>query len=385
MPRPYEARYNIRMHIVLLAPDVSGRSGWSRYAQDLGKALAHKGHTITCLVAEKSEAPWCTQIQCLRQPTHYLGSALLRWLGRRKVAAVLRTLKIDIVHVMAEPYALLLPKTRNYKTCMTIHGTYAVAPFSFSTATNLAFKNVYRTVDDIISVSNFTKEFVYRREPVLFEEAHLRDKISVIHNGVDLTRFPMSEKVQTNAVKRIISVSAVKRKKGYMEALNAVALFRKNNPIPLQYDIIGRLDTDNAFMSELKQKIQDLDLGDIVHLRGPVDDAALEKAYADADVFLLPSLQDGDFVEGFGLVFLEANARGTPVIGPTTGGCPEAIDDGISGYICAPNDAAMIASKLEDILIKHTIDPLRCRAWAEHHDIRKSAEKLAETYQSLLR
>lgn len=372
------------MHIVLLTPDISGRSGWSRYAQDLGKALADKGHTITCLVAEKTDASWCTQIQCLRHPTHYLGSGLLRWMGRWKVAAVLKTLPADIVHVMAEPYALLLPKNRRYKTCMTIHGTYAVAPFSFSAEVNRAFKNVYKTMDEIIAVSNFTKSFVHQREPLLFEEANLRDKISVIHNGVDLTRFPMSEKAKSNATKRIISVSAVKRKKGYMEAVEAVALFLKKNPIAVQYDIIGRLDTDDVFISELKQKIQNLGLQNVVRLCGPVDDVVLEKAYADADVFLLPSLQDGDFVEGFGLVFLEANARGTAVIGPTTGGCPEAIDDGVSGYICPPHDAAMIAGRLEDILLKQTIDPLKCRTWAEAHDIRKSAEKLAETYQSLV-
>lgn len=371
------------MRIVLLAPDLNGRSGWSRYALDLGKALSAQGHEIHCLVAEKSDATWCTEKVCLRQPTSYLGSGLLRAVERIRIGGILRSIAPAIVHAMAEPYAMLIPDKHAYKTCMTIHGTYAVLPLSLSQTTR-AFSDVYRTIDSIIAVSNFTKEFVQKRDPLLFAEANLRDKITVLHNGVDLQRFPMTEKKQTTPTKRIISVSAVKRKKGYLEALNAIALFRKKHPIALQYDIIGRLDTDDQFIAELKQAMHTHNLDDVVHLRGSVDDAELEQAYADADVFLLPSLQDGDFVEGFGLVFLEANARGTPVIGPITGGCPEAIDEGISGYICPPTDAALIAERLEQILIEHTIHPAACRAWAEQHDIRKSAEKLAETYESLI-
>lgn len=72
------------------------------------------------------------------------------------------------------------------------------------------------------------------------------------------------------------------------------------------------------------------------------------------------------------------------MIGPTTGGCPEAIRDGVSGYVCEPTDTIMIAKRLEDVLIRHAIEPAECRHWAEAHDIKKAAARLGALYAALL-
>src|SRR6266446_5360569 len=62
-------------------------------------------------------------------------------------------------------------------------------------------------------------------------------------------------------------------------------------------------------------------------------------------MFALPSRG-----EGFGLVYLEAMARGKPVIGGAHGGAPEIIQDGVSGYLVPHGDAIQLATSIETLL-----------------------------------
>lgn len=68
--------------------------------------------------------------------------------------------------------------------------------------------------------------------------------------------------------------------------------------------------------------------------------------YRGSDVLVLPAEKN----ETLGQIFLEAMACGLPVIGAKTGGMPEIISDGISGYLVQPNDPIVLAQKIETIL-----------------------------------
>lgn len=375
-------RYTGSMRIVLIAPDIAGRSGWSRYALDLGKALAAQGHEMHVIVAHTTGADWCTEHRLLRQPTSYLESRLLRWWHVRPLHQLLQELKPDVVHWIAEPYALLLPlmKECSWKNVLTIHGTYAVVPLRINASSRTLAEQYYKKMDAIISVSNFTKQYLQSNELDLFESADLQRRITVIHNAIDLSGISVSMD-QPGDTLSVISVSAVKRKKGLMQAVDAVARFLAAYPVQLRYDIIGSLDADPAFIRELREKIRVLQLENVVTLCGSIGDKELDAAYHSADLFLMPSLQEGDYFEGFGLVFLEANARGTPVIGSNTGGCPEAIKEGTSGYVCDPEDIDALTERMADVLINKQIKRSDCRAWAEEHDSRKTAVAIEKIYQ----
>lgn len=373
------------MHIVLLAPDLSGRSGWSRYALDLGKALRNLGHELHCIVSHAEDTAWCTQHRLLKQPTSYLNNSWLRRIDAWRLRRLLKRLKPDIVHFMAEPYALLLPflGKNPWNSCMTIHGTYSVLPLTYGNVTQGIFEESYCLCDKIFSVSHFTKNYVRERAPELFRKANLEKKITVLPNAIDLSQFQFTQKQTTSAQKRIISVSAVKPKKGYMAAVDAIALFLQTHNMHLRYDIYGSTEVNPGFVTDLQNRIKTLGLTNVITLHGSVEDETLTRAYTDADLFLLPSLHEGDHFEGFGLVFLEANAHGTPVIGGMSGGCPEAIKEGVSGYVCPPEDVRSIALRIADILVHQTIDPHACRKWAEEHNVTESAVLLAEAYESL--
>jgi phosphatidyl-myo-inositol dimannoside synthase len=82
-----------------------------------------------------------------------------------------------------------------------------------------------------------------------------------------------------------------------------------------------------------------------VHFYSGLSYAELAACYSACEVFALPSRG-----EGFGLVYLEAMARGKPVIGGAHGGVPEVIDDGKTGYLVQHGDVPQLATSIETLL-----------------------------------
>jgi phosphatidyl-myo-inositol dimannoside synthase len=82
-----------------------------------------------------------------------------------------------------------------------------------------------------------------------------------------------------------------------------------------------------------------------VHFMSGLSYPQLAACYAACEIFALPSRG-----EGFGLVYLEAMARGKPVIGGAHGGAPEVIDDGKTGYLVPHGDVPLLATSIETLL-----------------------------------
>jgi phosphatidylinositol alpha-1,6-mannosyltransferase len=82
-----------------------------------------------------------------------------------------------------------------------------------------------------------------------------------------------------------------------------------------------------------------------VHFIRDLSYGQLSACYAAADLFALPSRG-----EGFGFVYLEAMARGKPVIGGAHGGATEVIQDGVTGYLVQHGDAVQLATSIDAIL-----------------------------------
>ncbi|MEM6290051.1 MAG: glycosyltransferase family 4 protein [Myxococcota bacterium] len=100
-------------------------------------------------------------------------------------------------------------------------------------------------------------------------------------------------------------------------------------------------------------------LEDVVTFLGRVPDEAMRDAMTAADVFCMPARSDPPDVEGFGLVFLEAGACGTAVVGARAGGVPDAIVHGETGLLVEPGEADALA----DALVSLLQDPERCAAF----------------------
>jgi phosphatidylinositol alpha-1,6-mannosyltransferase len=82
-----------------------------------------------------------------------------------------------------------------------------------------------------------------------------------------------------------------------------------------------------------------------VHFLSGLSSEELSACYEACEMFALPSR-----AEGFGLVYLEAMARGKPVIGGAHGGAPEVIEDGVTGFLVPHGDAVQLATSIETLL-----------------------------------
>ncbi|HEX4063204.1 MAG TPA: glycosyltransferase family 4 protein [Streptosporangiaceae bacterium] len=100
-----------------------------------------------------------------------------------------------------------------------------------------------------------------------------------------------------------------------------------------------------------------------VRFTGPVPAADLPACYDAGDVFAMPcrTRRGGLDVEGLGIVYLEASATGLPVIGGDSGGAPDAIRDGESGYVVPGRDVAAVAGRITELLT----DPAKAKAMGE--------------------
>jgi phosphatidylinositol alpha-1,6-mannosyltransferase len=124
------------------------------------------------------------------------------------------------------------------------------------------------------------------------------------------------------------------------------------------------------YRDELSSLAGSLGVADSVVFTGGVPHEELPAHYAAGDVFAMPcrTRRGGMDVEGLGIVFLEASATGLPVIVGDSGGAPDAVLDGRTGYVVNGRDVGAVADRLIDVL---TDDALRARmgaagrAWVE--------------------
>jgi len=126
-------------------------------------------------------------------------------------------------------------------------------------------------------------------------------------------------------------------------------------------DAVLLLVGDGPYASSLRHLADRLEVSDAVMFTGPVPWAELPSYYDAADVFAMPcrTRRAGLDVEGLGIVYLEASATGLPVIGGDSGGAPDAILDGETGYVVS--DVKSLAGRITELLA----DPARARAMGE--------------------
>jgi len=126
-------------------------------------------------------------------------------------------------------------------------------------------------------------------------------------------------------------------------------------------DAVLLLVGDGPYAPDLRRLAQQVGVSDSVLFTGPVRWADLPGYYDAADVFAMPcrTRRAGLDVEGLGIVYLEASATGLPVIGGDSGGAPDAILDGETGYVVS--DGPGLAARLIELLK----DPDKAKAMGE--------------------
>jgi phosphatidylinositol alpha-1,6-mannosyltransferase len=151
----------------------------------------------------------------------------------------------------------------------------------------------------------------------------------------------------------VLSVGAIKPRKGHAIALQAVRLVQSEFP-DLHHVIVGG-GAPGGEAGRLQARAQALGLGERFHLLEDQVHEELLAWYHRADVFLLLPVNVGGSFEGLGLAYLEAAAAGTPCIATRACGAAEAVADGETGLLVPQHDAQAAADALARLLRSKTL------------------------------
>jgi len=211
-----------------------------------------------------------------------------------------------------------------------------------------------------------------------------RTPADVVHLGVRDRRGIVSRTRDANDGRvRILFVGRLERRKGVDTLLEAVVGVLRRHP-EAELVLVGRDIDDNALGTTREEAFRarhaaDPGLLDQVRFAGEVDEESLYRAYADADVFVGPSLY-----ESFGLVHAEALMMGLPVVGCGTGGMVELVDEGDTGLLIPPDDADALKGALEklvtDASLRRRMGAAARARYEEGFSLERAVERTAEAF-----
>lgn len=302
-------------------------------------ALAELGHELRLFGKADRRGLW------QGHPLHGAGAHRIvprtaAFAGTALVAAVrYRPDRIISTHLNFGPAARIASRLTGAPFTLVAHGIDVHGRLPRATLAAL------RAAGRIVAVSAWT------RQRVIDLGGIAAAGVAVLANTVDDRRFCVGEKpaglagrygigADEKVILGVARLDASERYKGYDRTIEALAQVRAACG-PVRFLLVGNGD-DRARIAALSR---DHGVEHAVTFAGFVRDEELAGHYRLADVFAMPSTG-----EGFGIVFLEAMACGTPVLGGNLDGSVDALDNGRLGRLVDPRDVGAIADGLISLL-----------------------------------
>jgi colanic acid/amylovoran biosynthesis glycosyltransferase len=299
----------------------------------------------------------------------------------RGLRALLRRRSYDIIHCHFGPNGVkgIFYREKGLldgKLLTTFHG-YDVStyPRRYGSA---CYKPLFEQGDFFTANTTYTAE----RMMQLGCPKHRIVKLPV---GVDLGRFTFAEHTLKQGEEvRVLTIGRLLEVKGIEYGIRAIAQVAADYP-NIRYDIVG----EGRLRKRLVRLAQSLGIAERIRFHGAQTQDRVLELYAQAHIFMLPSVvAKSGAQEGQGLVLLEAQAAGIPVISTRVGGIPETVLDGQSGFLVPQRDANALADRLSYLIAHADQWPRMGRAGRDyverHYDLANLNDRLVEIYRALL-
>jgi len=295
----------------------------------------------------------------------------------------LRSMDYDIVHVhlpfAANVIATVAPRVRR-RMVYTAHigeTEKRVLNPIFSPDVHLA-KRVGQTI-----VLNPEMEAAFRSRGVPNE------RLTTIPNGVNVNRFDDVDPGRHEVVRSsyglgdertVLFVGTITPRKGILDLIQAVDRLSGDEALKdVQFVLVGKTDLDEEYTQEVQSEIDRRGLAETITLTGFIPNEDVEALYDLADLFVLPSYEEGSSV-----AVTEAIASETPIVATNIGGTAQQIVDGTHGFLVEPGDTDQLADKIEFILTD-TIEYLEMKDAVSRRAMEFSweqiTERIADTYR----
>jgi glycosyltransferase involved in cell wall biosynthesis len=187
----------------------------------------------------------------------------------------------------------------------------AISTYLGNRAKKFGFKGDYRLISNGVNIRAFTEEIS------LEERERIRQELGFTNEDVIL-----------------ITTSRLVIKNGIGDVIKALPKLPEN----VKFVIFGEGNLEN----ELKKLAEDLGVSSRIVFKGFVSQEYIPKYLKSCDIFIRPSLS-----EGMGNSFIEAFAAGLPVIATLVGGVADFLEDGVTGYVCSPENPQSVADTIE--------------------------------------
>ena len=355
-------------------------------ATELGHALASRGHVVH-LISTDEPFRWRPGVEGLtfervatpayplfREPQYLLALSTA-------IVRIAQQHQLDIVHAhYAVPHATAayladeILAADGYpnppRTVTTLHGTDITLVGSDPSYTRVVAFSIERS-HAVTAVSNSL------RSRTIDALSVTRD-IRVIPNFLDCEayrRLPvpgLAERLRRGSDPIVMHASNFRPIKRVGAVIDIFRLIRER--IPARLALIG----DGPDLMAAAQRAVDYGLRDAIEFIGEQHD--LVPWLSAADLFLLPSQE-----ESFGLAALEAMACEVPVVASRVGGLPEVIDDGVTGYLCEPDDISGMADRGMAVLVDAALRARIGRAAATSVRERFCTELIVPQYEQCYR
>lgn len=340
------------MRVGILTAEINPGSGWANLSLNTIAALRDQGVEVRVAAAQGTSG---VDLAVLPRLADNSGGVLIGQL--RALPALRKTFRdCDVVHTLVEPFAVAGALTAGRRPhILTANGTYAALPQMRAAPVGTLYRWAFRR-SMAQCISHYTES--------VYKQGVPDGRTKVINLGVDASALMLEVRGIDSFTRRaptVLFVGGVKRRKGTLELVQAMAKVRQQIPQACAV-IIGSLEAEPAYVDQIRAEIQALGLAHAIKLTGHLPREEVLRWYRTADVFCVPSMNVGWRFEGYGLVHLEAGAFGLPVIGTRECGAGDAIDDGKTGLLVSQ---ANIAEELPQALLRLLTDmPLRARMGA---------------------
>ena len=363
------------MKVLIITNNLEPTSGWGRSSLGIINELKRQNIDL-CIASEQSNDKYGTQ---KIYPPSSIINLLLNIFIVRKLSK-----SCNIIHSFdGWPYGVygyfsaLGTKKKLFTNGV---GTYSVAPL-YTKVKGFLLKKAYRRAQNIFTISAYVKNRI-------LEHVKLKN-IEIVHMGITLLPRPSIDQIRQfqgqygvdNHFPILLTVGEIKERKGQLDTLRAVNLLKQTHPNIL-YMIVGG-DKDLSYINKIRVYAEKNNLdNNYLIISDIVDDVTLSCCYESCHIFLLNSNNDENHIEGFGLVILEANQFGKPVIGSRNCGIEDAINDGVNGYLVEQKNPTDICLKVNKILSENIISRERVISFYNQFSWSKTVKKYIEHYDN---
>lgn len=345
------------MKILVVSPYFFPKiGGLENYCYNISKLLVEKGHELYVLTSgtENSEEN-IDGINIIRiKPSLTISNTPINFGLIFKISKIIKDKEIDIVNAQTPvPFyadmAAIASKIKKVPFILTYHNDLT-KPGSFLKI----LSNLYNHTLLKSTLSNSAR--IITSSPYVFNESKLiesyKQKVVLIPPGVDLKKYSPGK--SSSIYKRfniplkskiILFVGAMN--KGHAHKGVDVLLKSFKRVLEYQDDAYLVLAGSGNMIEEYRKLSKDLEILKNTVFTGFIDEKTLINLYKNSYMLILPTIS---IAEGFGMVLIEANACGRPVIGSNIGGIKYVIRDGENGLLVPPKDVEKLAGSIIKLL-----------------------------------